>query len=81
MGKTSGYWNEWTNLERELKKAIRENGALFPTRKKLGEMGYGGLIYGIGKHGGFAAVRERIGYNEQMRTKLAKDLEKIVETL
>ena len=32
-------------------------------------------------HDGFPVVRERIGYNEQMRVKLARQLEEIVREL
>jgi len=79
MTKPSGYWDDWKTVEKEIKKAIRLNRGEFPSKRRLLEMGRGDLIYAIGKHGGFAAARERSGYNEEMRRKLAKQLDQIVE--
>ena len=82
MSKPAGYWEKWENIEKELGRAIKKNRGAFPSRRELREMGFGGLVYGIERyHGGLPAARERIGYHEAIRKKLAKDLEKIVETL
>lgn len=73
-----GYWKDWKNAKREINKAIDENKGEFPNVKRLKEMGRGDLIYAIRIHGGIPAVRKKIGYNEKMQIKLAKELEKIV---
>lgn len=80
--KPLNYWKNWENTKKELEEAIKENNGKFPTQKKLYEMGRSDLANGIIRyHGGFPAVREKIGYNEQVRIKLAKKLEEVVERM
>lgn len=76
------YWKKWENVERKLKKAIKENNGEFPSKNKLIKLGYGGIINPIKDYfGGMSAVREKIGYNEQTRIKLTKGLEEIAKEL
>ena len=56
-----GYWNDWENVVRALREAEAKLG-YFPTLDDLAAMGQGGLADSIAKrHGGFRAVRERMG--------------------
>ncbi len=76
------YWPKWENVNRELEEAIKENNGEFPSQTRLYGMGRSSLARAITKyHGGFPVVREHIGYNEQMRIKLARELEDIVRAL
>ena len=60
--KPNGYWQDWSNVEGELREIIEQEGE-FPTQKRLTELGYGNLGNAITKnHGGLIAVRERMGY-------------------
>src|SRR3989338_2309788 len=57
-----GYWQEWKNVERELRKAIDKLGH-FPTEPELRSR-WGGLASAIQKYyGGMHTVAERLGYN------------------
>ncbi len=77
--KYRGFWKNWTNFEKEMKKAIRKNNDEFPTPRILNEMGYSQLLAAsLNYYGGLPAVRERIGYHEQKRQELARKLEKII---
>jgi hypothetical protein len=76
------YWLKWENTSKELVEAIERNNGVFPTQRRFVELGCSSLYCSIAKyHGGIAAVRERIGYNEKMRNKLARELEGIVESI
>lgn len=58
----NGYWHEWKNTKRELRRAIKQIGH-FPTRSDLGEYGLSAMSAGIQIHGGFPAVREKMNYH------------------
>lgn len=59
--KPRGYWQEWSNIERELNEIINEFGEI-PGEKKLKEIGKGQLFYAICRcYGGIPAVREKMG--------------------
>ncbi len=61
--KPAGYWQEWKNTQRELKKAIRENNGEFPSQKYLTLNGLSSLSVAISKYfGGFRKVREQMGF-------------------
>lgn len=79
---SSRHYESWGNFKSEMNKAIGENNFEFPNFKRLLEMGYTNLYLAIGRyHDGIYAVREKIGYNEKMRVKLARELEGIVREL
>ncbi len=63
-----GYWTEWTNVERALREIVEETGE-FPIESRLrqreGCASLGSAIHT--HHGGFAAVRERMGYGTAKR--------------
>jgi|SRR3989338_6029902 len=59
--KPNGYWTQWENVERELRKAIEQNRGVFPSHPCLVKMGLGMLSLAIGYHGGYQIVRKRIG--------------------
>ena len=61
--KIYNYWKNWDNVEAELKQAIEENGGEFPSQVRLQENGKSGLSSAITiYHGGFPAIRKRMGY-------------------
>lgn len=63
-----GYWTNRRHVQRELKKAIRENGGEFPTARRLHESGHRGLYMALQKyHGGVNATRQRMGHNLRRR--------------
>ncbi len=83
-----GYYKIERNLEKELKKAIKQNNGEFPVAKRLREMGYNTLVDSIIKHhGGFSAVRKKMGCDEIMKPRgywkdfsvLKIAIEKIIE--
>lgn len=77
--KLANFHKDFDNLKRELEKIIKENNGEFPSQNKLRSIGMGGLLSGITKyHCGLNSVRERIGYNEQKREELARELEQII---
>ena len=63
--KPSGYWDHFTNLERELRAFIAKYGetGLMPTKRTLKAKGLNGLVSAISKHGGIFVVAERLGLN------------------
>ena len=74
--KPDGYWDEWKNLELELKAEIEKeyidkNGKVtkrkgeFPTQKQLEATGCSSLNFGINKHGGFSVVKQRMGFKSR----------------
>jgi hypothetical protein len=79
--KRKGYWNNFDNVSKELWRYINRNKGVFPSAYRLEKVGEGSLGIAIRDHGGFPEVRERIGYNEKMREKLARELEGIVGEL
>lgn len=58
-----GYWNDFSHVEQELRSFIEEQGnaGIMPTTAQLEDAGYGNLLHGIIKHGGFPAVAQRLG--------------------
>ena len=62
--KPNGYWENWENVERELRDIIEENNGEFPSTGKLKKIGKSSLEFGVNKfHGGFSVVRERMGFD------------------
>jgi hypothetical protein len=60
--KPRGYWKNWNNVEREIKRIMGENEGVFPTQTFLKENGYSGLHDGIkAHHGGLNSAREKFG--------------------
>src|SRR5258707_2898427 len=61
--KMNGYWNDFTNVERELTAFISKQGKLgiMPTLEKLEQARQSVLVFAINKHGGVLAVAERLG--------------------
>ena len=61
----SGYWRDWENVENQLGEVLEKLGH-FPTQRELENIRRADLSSAIGKyHGGFPAVRERMGYGNQ----------------
>ena len=61
--KPRGYYENWENVKREVKKIIEDYKEKFPTSKELLEAGHTNLADSILKyHGGVNAVKERMGY-------------------
>lgn len=62
--KNRGYWQQWKNIEIELKAVIEEIGH-FPSQKELAEKGLSSLSVSAVKYfGGITSVRKRMGYEE-----------------
>jgi len=62
-----GYWKDWSNVKRELKKLIRDMGR-FPSEidmRKAGKSSLGGSI--VQYHGGIRKVRQRMGYENKLK--------------
>jgi hypothetical protein len=62
--KRKGYWEEFSNVEREIREFIREHGTsgVMPTNTELREAGRGDLVKGIHNyHGGFHFVARQLG--------------------
>lgn len=62
-----GYWKNWANVERELKKVIEGNDGDFPTNRSLRDSGNSSLIRAIALHGGTREVRRKLGFVETLR--------------
>ena len=60
--KPSGYWDDFSNLERELLAFIHDSGSpgFMPTQDELKRAGQSTLATAISRHGGFSAVAERL---------------------
>src|SRR4028118_279802 len=60
--KPNGYWNDFTNLKRELITFIEEHGtpSMMPTQKELAKAGKSSLSFAIRKHGGWQLVAENL---------------------
>lgn len=66
-----GYWQQWENVERELKDLESELGH-FPTQTDLKKKRKGSLQVALSKyHGGIKNVRKRLGYVEEVRKPMA----------
>ncbi len=62
LKKHFGYWEDWNNIELELKPVIRKI-KHFPTQAELTKLGKSSLAMAIGKyHEGINSVREKLGY-------------------
>lgn len=61
--KSPRYWNDFSNLERELVAFINERGThgLMPTSEDLKKAGNNSLSIAISKHGGFSKVAQKLG--------------------
>ncbi|MEK6871622.1 MAG: hypothetical protein AABX16_01845 [Nanoarchaeota archaeon] len=66
-----GYWKDFDNVEKILKKVIEENPELngeFPTVKWLEKNNLSGLYFGINRHhGGIRNVREKMGFTNETK--------------
>ncbi len=61
--KPAQYWDDFTNVERELLDFIHIQGTkgVMPTADELGKSGRSNLVFAINKHGGFPTIAERLG--------------------
>ncbi len=59
--KPRNYWDRFSNLKKELKVIIKQI-RHFPSQEELGRIGLSGVARAVQKHGGFIAVREKMGY-------------------
>ncbi len=61
--KPLGYWDDFANVERELRAFLATHGRAgrMPTMKELAAAGCGPLASALTRHGGMAAVAERLG--------------------
>lgn len=76
--KGNNYWMEFEHIKPIIVDIIAQLGH-FPTNQELKSLGYTNISTVIYRHyDSISAVRERIGYNEQKREELARELEKIV---
>ncbi len=62
--KTPGYWEDFANVERELRSFIVTYGedGVMPLQSELRNRGRTDLAFAINKHGGFPIVAERLGF-------------------
>ena len=60
--KPIGYWNDFANVEREIRAFIRDNGVedVMPTYTEMTDAGRVNLAHAIRRHGGFPIVAERL---------------------
>lgn len=60
--KPSGYWNEFSNVARDLQHFVEAHGSIgtMPTNTMLVKANRSDLASAIGKHGGYALVAERL---------------------
>ena len=63
VAKPSSYWDDFTNVERELIAFIQEHGetGIMPTRSEMIKTKRNDLYHAIRKHGGISVVAERLG--------------------
>lgn len=61
--KPNGYWDNFTNVERDLLKFVNERGALgvMPTSEELSQAGESGLASAILSYGGYPVVAAQLG--------------------
>lgn len=65
LNKPAGYWEDWGNVERELKEVISKI-EHFPSSNELRQMGYSGLNRAISRnHNGLDFVRKKLGYKSR----------------
>jgi len=69
--KPRGYWDDFANVETELRAFIAEHGTdgIMPTVSEL-DAGYSSLTYAIRKHGGISTVAERLSLKRPDTRKL-----------
>ncbi len=74
--KTRGFWQNWENVEDEIKRITTQLGS-FPTQSQLLKLNYGGLLTSIARYqGGLTAVKKRMGYDNNNN---ANQLENLLE--
>lgn len=62
--RSPGHWHDFENVKTALQEVVEDLGGVFPLARDLQHRGLQGLASAIGKHhGGFLAVRERMGYD------------------
>jgi hypothetical protein len=63
--KPAGYWDDFVNVEGELRSFIAEHGqaGIMPTKRALQGAGQNSLVSAIAKHGGILSVAERLNLN------------------
>jgi len=77
-----GYFKKWLNMIQEYKRILKKNNGEFPDRNTLDKQGFSSFFTSANKYwGGISIVRERLGYNQQKREQLARQLEEIVCTI
>ena len=67
----NGYWNNFSNLERELIAFIEEHGtpSVMPTYTEFKNAGRGDLARAVSKHGGFPSIAARLGLESTYKAK------------
>ena len=59
----NGHWRELDQVRLAIQSWMKKHNGRFPTKQELESSGYAALAVGINKyHGGFAAVRTKLGY-------------------
>lgn len=77
--KRNGHWDNFSNVEKEIRSWIKSHHS-FPSQRKLLREGRSVLVYAIKRHGGFAKVRARMCYGPVTQDLLvanADDLAKV----
>lgn len=61
--KPNGYWDDFANVEQELRVFIQRHGVdgVMPTATEIAKAKQSSLALGINKHGGFSAVAQQLG--------------------
>ena len=69
--KPSGYWEDFTNLERELLNFIEEHGTrgMMPGQDELNRFGRSDIGNALRRHGGLIAVAQRLGLTNTRKPK------------
>jgi hypothetical protein len=85
--KRRGYWDDFTNVEYELRNFIEEHGIpdVMPTDQELAKAKRKNLAHAIQKHGGCSVVARRLGLTytdkEYITTRAAADVEKTARAI
>lgn len=82
-----GYWNDFANVERELRDFISQHGVkgVMPSVKELNTYGRADLADALERHSGFSAVARRLGLafigHEHVTPRTASSVEKIARAI
>jgi uncharacterized Zn ribbon protein len=89
--KPPGYWQDWNNFERELREVIDteykdKDGSMikasgeFPAKQILINFSINGLSFAFKYHGGFPAVRQRMGFPVNGAIKSPRQFSELIKT-